>query len=272
MRVLCIDDERLALGNLMLKLGKLVDQVDGFTHAEEALAFLKEHAVDAVFLDVNMPEISGLELARKIKELNPRAHIVFVTGYSEYAVEAFRQHASGYVMKPAAMEDLQNELEHIRASAEPSVAARIKVQCFGNFSVMLDGKPFVFSRSKAKELFAYLVFRQGATCSTREMAAILFEDEPFGAAQSNYLQKIITATIKAFEPVGLSESLFRRHYSELSIDATLLDCDYYRFLRWEPTAVNAYTGEFMAQYSWAEPTGAYLDQKLAEKRAEGGAQ
>lgn len=102
MRIIAVDDERLALEALVSSIVKAVPDaaVHGFRDPAEAMDFLRSHICDVAFLDIRMRGISGLELARRIKELHGSTNIVFVTGYSEYALDAFRVYASDYLLKP----------------------------------------------------------------------------------------------------------------------------------------------------------------------------
>ena len=79
---------------------KGIERVEAFSSCSTALAYATENPVDVAFLDINMRGIGGLGLAEKLIELQPRCKIVFCTGYEEYAIPAFKIHASGYLMKP----------------------------------------------------------------------------------------------------------------------------------------------------------------------------
>ena len=105
--------------------------------------------------------MSGLELALELKRLQPGVHIIFVTGFSQYAVDAFAMHASGYLLKPATEEAVLRELTFLYQERE--AGARVRVKTFGGFDVYVDGEPLRFGRAKSKELFAYLVDRRGTS-------------------------------------------------------------------------------------------------------------
>lgn len=101
-RYMIVDDEMLGRLNLRLAMAAhpdwiLVEQCDGVESAEAALA---RHEVDVVFLDIQMPGQSGLVLARNISRLREPPLIIFVTAYSEHALEAFEVHALDYLLKP----------------------------------------------------------------------------------------------------------------------------------------------------------------------------
>ena len=254
MRILCVDDEPLALQMLMISVRKAKPdaEVDGFEEPEDLLEEAEKNGCDIAFLDIHMSGMDGVAAAKKLKEINPKMNIIFVTGYSEYAGEAMRLHASGYIMKPVNKQKVAAELEDLRFPIVPRKNALLRVQCFGNFDVFIpDGKPLHFERSRATEVFAYLVHRHGSSCTKKELAAALFEDMPYDNKQQVYLQKIVAAMMKALREAG-AEQVIHKSYNSMSVNVDLLDCDYYRFEELDAGAVNAYQNEYMSQYYWAE--------------------
>ena len=254
MRILCVDDEQLALQMLeqAVKKAKPDAEVLAFKYQDELLAEAEENGCDIAFLDIHMRGMNGVEVAKRLKKINPKMNIIFVTGYSDYTGDAMRLHASGYIMKPVTKAKVEEELADLRFPITPKSNALLRVQCFGNFDVFTpDGKPLHFERSKSKEVFAYLVHRRGSSCSTREIAAALFEDEPYGKNQQSYLQTLIAAMNKSLKKVGAGNAIVKS-YNALAVDVDKLDCDYYRFQELDAGAVNAYQNEYMSQYYWAD--------------------
>jgi two-component SAPR family response regulator len=98
MTVICVDDEALILQRTvtMLKKTKKFDNVEAFLEVQEALDYLEGRSAQLALLDIDMPEMTGLELAEKMKDKCPEIKIIFLTGYSEYAVDAYAIHASGW--------------------------------------------------------------------------------------------------------------------------------------------------------------------------------
>ncbi len=254
MRILCLDDEPLALQMLEMCVKKVKPDADvaAFDDQDELLEDAKESGCDVAFLDIHMRGMNGVEVAKCLKDINPKMNIIFVTGFSEYAGDAMKLHASGYIMKPVTKEEVKKELDELRFPIVPKNDAVLRVQCFGNFDVFTpDGKPLHFERSKSKEIFAYLVHRNGSSCTTREIAAALFEDEPYDQKQQSYLQILISAMVKSLKKAG-AESAINKSYNALSVNPAVLDCDYYRFKELDAGAVNAYQAEYMSQYYWAD--------------------
>ncbi|NQZ09777.1 MAG: response regulator transcription factor [Algicola sp.] len=118
LKVLIVDDERLARVELKRLLGKIdgVEVVGEAKNANEALTALKSQDIDLAFLDIQMPEISGLELAAEIDspEINSKVQFVFCTAFSEHAVDAFSLNAADYIVKPVNPERLQKTIERVR--------------------------------------------------------------------------------------------------------------------------------------------------------------
>ena len=268
MNLICVDDEVLIL-ELTVSLCREIlpedAEVNGFFRVSDALDYVAANHVDIALLDIDMPVMNGLVLAARIKELQPDTAIIFLTGYSQYAVDAFSMHVSGYLLKPVSKEDLAREINYVSgesgtAGAGSSTASRITAQTFGNFDLLVDGRAVTFARSKSKELLAYLVDRQGSSITRPEAAAVLWEDSYYDRSMQKQLDVVIRSLRSTLDEQGIGD-LLELQRGSLRIRPEMLDCDLYRFFSGEIDAVNAYRGEYMVSYSWAELTAAYMDQK-----------
>lgn len=118
MLILTLDDERLSLEALTDAVRQALPKAEtrAYSNAFDALTEIVRDGLcpDAVFTDIEMPGMSGLELAQRIQRDTPSANIVFMTGYKQYALEAINMHCSGYVLKPATVEKIRAELRHMR--------------------------------------------------------------------------------------------------------------------------------------------------------------
>lgn len=253
MKILIVDDEPMVLEETRDIVTKVRPEAEiCLMHASRAaLEIAEKERFDVAMLDIEMPGINGLELAGRLKELNPAMNIIFVTAYSEYAVDAFSLYVSGYLMKPLRRQDVEKAFENLRYPMERIPGRKLRVQCFGNFEVFADGRPVNFARAKAKELFAYLVDLQGATANTAELCAVLWEDSATAEKNRHYLRNLIADIRRALRECD-AEEVFISQRNRFAIDPEGLDCDYYRFLKKDAAAVNSYRGEYMKQYSWAE--------------------
>ena len=260
MNIIAIDDEMLALDEMESAIREVVPgcTVSGFSRSDTALEYAGQNHVDVVFLDVEMPGMDGLELARRLKDINPKVNIIFVTGYAQYSLPAHSLRVSGFLVKPFTSGDIAKEIENLRVPVHDKTGGRVRVQCFGNFEVFVDGKPLYFPRSKAKEVFAYLVYKKGASCTVKELAAALLNDKQDGNRQ---IQTYIRTMIKAFESCSAKDIIIKE-YNKLSVDTSKIDCDYYHCLDGDMEAERTYLGEYMSAYEWAEHIAGYLDRRL----------
>lgn len=263
MQIFAIDDEP----NMLQLLHKAIAQAEpeaevaAFDTAPALLDAIRSQGKrpDVVFADIEMPDMDGLSLAVAIKNEVPDCKIVFVTGYSQYAMEAYRRHVNGYLLKPVQTDRIREELDALGVSAAvPEDRETLRVQCFGNFEVFWHGAPLMFRRMQTKELLAYLVDRGGAACTAGEIIAVLWEDSGSIKDPKQYYRVLLQDLRDTLASVG-AERVLVRERRQLAIRRDMVDCDYYRMLDGDPAAVNAYRGEYMRQYSWAELTGAKLD-------------
>lgn len=263
---LAVDDEMLALADLTnaLEQAEPSAQVCAFTSPSAALEAVRLGQIrpDIAFLDIQMRGWTGLQLAAELRKTLPALEIVFVTAFAEYALESYALHARGYLLKPVTAQAVREELDIIGGTTQPQAQIRaLQVSCFGNFEVFCQGKPLKFSRAKSKELFAYLVYRNGATCSIKEIAAALFEDREYDSSLKNQMETFKSDLMKALRSAACEDAVIKGRNC-LSVNLEKIDCDYFRLLAGDSSAGSAFTGEFMTQYSWAEPAAAALACKL----------
>ena len=256
MIAIAVDDEILMLGALVaaIRASDDISEVSQFSGCDEALDYVKENPVDVAFLDINMRGMGGLALAEKIVGFCPECKIVFCTGYEEYAIPAFKLHASGYLLKPVSAQDVQAEIDNIKGIRQGQKP--LSVKCFGTFEVYARGEKLTFKRSKTKELFAFLVDRNGAGVTVAEIGVALWDNDKEQKNQ-NYIHQLFRDLRQALEAVGVEE-IFERNNYFYSINPDKLDCDYYAYLK---TGKPEFRGEYMSQYSWAEETCGLLWQR-----------
>ena len=225
----------------------------------EVLSDVAEHQPDIVWLDVEMPDMNGLEMAAEIKRLSPDSNIVFATGFPDYAIDAFGMHVSGYMLKPVTKEKLSEEINNLRNPLKVTDEKDVKVQCFGNFDVFVRGTNMKFKRSLSKEALAYLVDRRGAGCTVSEICSVLWEDRQADKKLKSQCRVVMAALKNDLESLGV-EDILVKNWNTWGVDVSKISCDYYDFLKNDSIAVNSFRGEYMAQYSWAEMTvGALYD-------------
>lgn len=257
MVILAVDDEKMALNLLMdeIKNTGRNAEVVGFLFPMEALSYAQHNNIDVAFLDVEMPQINGIELAKELKKINPLMKVIFTTAYREYAYEAFTVRASGYILKPVSLEDIKRELDNLDGENVVPTGKRsgIEAVTFGSFDILVNGNPVMFKRSRSKEILAYLIDRQGSGVTKKEIASVLFEDEEYSRKVQDYVNKMLRDMSLSLKEAGASNILRKqRNYYAVNTDA--FKCDLYDYENGIPEAMNNFRGEYMSQYSWAEET------------------
>lgn len=251
MRIFAVEDEPTILKSLTKHIAELLPEAEvfAFGDAEDAVSALPQGAVDIAFLDIELGDMNGVELAKRIKAEWPLCNVVFCTGYASYATQAFDLGASDYLMKPITDEKLEHALAQLRHAPKPVLPkGQLYVQCFGTFEVFYNGEPLLCLTKRAKELFAYLVDQAGAVSSAADIIGVLFPK-----SAESYLRVARRDLEKALAEIG-HEDILIKGWGKLGVRKELLLCDYYEYLDGNPDALNLYRGVYMRQYNWAKPT------------------
>ncbi len=114
--VILVDDRKLILTGGLPILEEVMPNaaVTGFTDAEEAIEYAKQNRVALAFLDIELRNLSGLDLCRKLLEINPRTNVIYLTAYSEYSLDAWSTGACGFMLKPITAEGVRGQLKNLR--------------------------------------------------------------------------------------------------------------------------------------------------------------
>lgn len=269
LRIITVDDENTALKWFhRIASENLKVSIEGeFLYAEEAIAFVRQHPVDAAFLDIEMPEMGGFELAEKLMEIDPYINVIFITAYNQYALEAFRAHAIGYLLKPLDSEEFGEQINLLirRYTLRPTRHhnQRLYIKCFGQFSVgtKAEGTSAIqWKTAKAEELFALLIHHQGRVKSKESLIETLWPElDP--RKSGNLFRVTCTYLRHALADLGFP-NLLLRELDGYKLNTDLIDCDLFRFIinpihsQGEKSleAVAAlYSGEYLEgkSYDWA---------------------
>ena len=237
----------------------------GFTDPSGIPDRMNGHQCHIAVLDLAEDGGDILRLAGEMKRADPRVNIIFTAPGPEYGAEAMAMHASGYIVPPVTAEKIKNELRDLRYPLPEKNVFRksFYIRTFGSFEVYGNGVPLRFHYSKTKELFAYLVDQRGASCSNRELMAVLWEDDD-GDSHLSYLKNLKHDLRCALKLLG-HEDLLISSKGGLAVAIRPCICDYFDRIGHVPGAPE-YRGEYMTQYSWAEMTNAALEmerQKMA---------
>lgn len=273
-RIAAVDDEKHVLERfkrLILEF-KEIELCGLFETGEQLLTYLKDNPLDAVFLDIEMPDCNGLELSEKILDLNENIDIVFATAFNQYAVEAFELQAMDYIMKPLTEERLDKTIKRLLKSKSTELRQEKPfIQCFGDFQVFINGEVIPFRHSKAKEILAFLVHKRGIPLNWESIADAVWPDYDAEKAQTNFHANNYLLR-KRLAKAGISQILenSRGNYRILKGQ---INCDLYEFeelirdnhlkrkedrILLEELSKRGYMEE--SGYVWAQPRAAELDE------------
>lgn len=260
MKAIIVDDEKFCIDYLEQMCEKIEDvEICGrFQDIIQAVGYLAVNQTELVFLDIEMPGINGIQAADSLRQYNPNLNIIYVTGYEQYALDAFKKDAVDYLLKPCSLDELKKAVDKARKLSAGTLVPRVKIQTFGHFAVYVDGIPCRFTNKKAKELLALMVDFRGAEVSIEQAVSILWEDRPYDDTVKQLYRKAIVYLrqfMKAYNLDFIDISRGRCH-----VIPGRIVCDYYQFLEGDEQAVKSFGGEYMSEYSWAEMTLATLER------------
>lgn len=262
MKVILVDDEPLSLNLFKIECGNMpgFDVVGFFDNSAEALDYARKNPVDFALLDIDMPEMNGIELAGRLRVCRPDMVIIFVTAHPEYAADAIHAKADFVVFKPYEREDILDALERARLLSERQ-KKRVRFRTFGHFDMFVDGRLVNFKSSKAKELLALCVSRMGGEVTIYEMVEVLWGSSGEQGLGYRTTIKALSDTLKDAN----AEKLLKRKRSVICVDPDEYDCDLNDFRAGKADAVAAYHGEFMQQYAWAQSVADELNAEKVRK-------
>ncbi len=226
MNIIIVDDEKMAIDVLSIMLKRLTQfQVDikgAFTNAADALRFLEKESVDLVFLDIEMIDVHGMQVAKQLLQKHPSLQIVFVTAHAQFAVDAFEVEATDYLLKPVhekrlytALEKAHNRWQLLQSLVPDAIQNKqLYAHTLGSF-YLLDGNQNVIKwrTRKVRELFLYLLFHQKRPILTAVLIEELWPDLSYEKAASN-LHTTIYQLRKLLKDNGIHDpiQLVNNHY------------------------------------------------------------
>lgn len=272
LRIAVLDDENHALERFetVVKKFKDVELCGLFNDSDDLRDYLGGHPLDAVFLDIEMPGKSGLQLAENLYEVNPELSIIFLTAFSQYAVPAFELSALDYIVKPVSAERLKKTLERIGRSKQAGAgnAKRVTIHCFPRFECRIDEKVFPLNHlMKAKELLAFLVSRKGAEATWEQITEALWPDMDYEKAHNNL--HITTFRLRKWLSENNIAQIFDSRRNSYRVISAKFRCDLFDLERAlaegdKGKAKLLYKGDFLEEegYEWAYPLQAEWARKM----------
>ncbi len=266
-KTILVDDEPLVLEELreLLESQDNVMVMASYADPLQALRELPDTRPDCAFLDIEMPGITGIELAEQFLSVNPNTDVVFVTAYNHYATQAFDVSALDYLLKPIRPERINKALEKIEnkmTRMTQTATGTCVIRSFGSFDILVDGRLVKWSRYKSKELLAYLLQNEGHPLSKFRLCEEQWaEYEPEQALA--YLQTAVYALRKSLRETGCTQitieysgdRYFARVHEDAEWDLRQFNKDFERAVQTDSRKLaqklaRLYRGEYLEGEDW----------------------
>ncbi|WP_270170020.1 response regulator [Paenibacillus sp. SYP-B4298] len=245
-KALIVDDEQHALTLLELFLMQLggFEIVGKCSNGFEALAQMEDGMPDVLFLDIDMPEMSGMKLAEKVREMDTEVLIVFLTAHEQYALTAFEHSAADYLLKPVELSRLEKTAVKLRkelqrqmvkaktqltslAAASDEKDAVLEVSLLGTLMVGVGEQRVKWRTAKERELLAYLALHGGRPVARDLIIEDLWPEENYSKAKI-YLHTCVSLLRKHMKQLGFADVL---HYEseKYYLDTVRIAIDVHQF-------------------------------------------
>lgn len=246
MRCLVVDDEKSAL-HLFFDNVIGIDQDIEFHYylddVEKIEKSIISNNIDAIFMDIKMPRINGIDLASELIKVKNSLKIVFITGldisYKQLPLSILNN-VVDILYKPLDNEKLIDVIAKLKNAKKI-----LNVQMFNTFECFINNRMVMFSSSKSKELFALLLSQNGKSLQMEHAITLLWPDKELDKAKILYRDAVwrLRATLKE---IDFNCVEFRR--ANLLLNKENIDCDYYRYLDGD---LSAYSSFFCSTYDWS---------------------
>lgn len=290
LKVAVVEDEapsRELIKRMLLAFSE-VEVVLSYALPSEALEAIPLEKPDLIILDIEMPVITGIELAKRLRKDLPQVAIAFLTGYKQYAIEAFDVEAIDYLLKPYEEIQLKRVIERAlkkgQVESETFTKAQTQVRCFGGFEVMNPEGQFVkWSTKKSQELLAYLILHRNQRIDKDKLCDALFPDKP-RSKHSNNLNITAYRLRKDLQEHQLGMQVLSEKGSQegygINLDDTICDLmivdelletalfsaaevNYLQMLKKHPLENELFESN---SYPWADAAKAYYHRRLMSRQ------
>ena len=156
MKILVVDDHPLIMEDIRDELIDMMPEaeVEGTSNSLEVQDLCDEHHFDVIFMDIDMPGINGLDLAKRIMSKYPKTNIIYVTGYEKYALDSYKTWASAFLVKPVSTKMLKEAMDNLRFPVSEITEEMVMEQSKGNAAIGARIKMFREKRGLSRAEFA----------------------------------------------------------------------------------------------------------------------
>lgn len=257
MRAILVDDEPFMLKSFMRYSEGIsgINVIAQFESPECALEFAKENVFELALLDIQMPKMSGIELAVKLRELYPQLLVVFISAYDDYVRDSNTIGGDDYIVKPYKRETIERMVGKMLLLSK-RLQKDIYLQMFGRFNVLKNGLPIQI-HGKTKEILALIACQRGQEISNEEIYNTIWEGREYSNEQMKTYYNALARLKRILADNGMEHLLLSTSHGQM-LNMEICDCDYFDWLRDGSNPQNRFEGKFLSEYSWGEPTLANL--------------
>lgn len=262
-KTILVDDELCSMRQFEREMDERdIDLVGTFDQSPDALLYAQTHPVDCALLDVKMPDIDGITLGRKLREIHKNIIIIYVSAYEKYLHDAmFCVKADYFILKPYCAEEVADVLDRAQYLSG-RLGKRVIVRTFGDFDVFIDGKFVEFTNQKAKELFALCIDKEGGEVTMKKAIDLLWEDRSYDERVKCLYRKSVIYLRSLFQKYQI-DNVFVSARGSCHVNRQEVKCDFYDVIDGKDIKDTLFDGRYMTNYSWGEETCGKLD-RMAE--------
>jgi two-component SAPR family response regulator len=280
MKVMLVDDEPLALQFLESQLHSIGDFtiVGAYDSTRGLTKKIIEQQPELLFLDIKIGAVNGVELASTIQEVKPDLPIVFVTGFHEYAVQAFEVNALDYIVKPIQKDRLIKTIQRLHQDeiTESASEAPIQIMCMPTLQFIQNNAsiPVQWRTSKAKEVFCFLLHHAGKPVRKDVLIEEFWGETELAKSTTQLYSTIyvIRKTLAASLPslsLSSKDQCYQLHVGDTKIDVEEWQKQLHQLLPLQQDTLPSYqallrqyNGDYFATegYGWAETKQRYVQE------------
>ncbi|MBQ8567960.1 MAG: hypothetical protein IJ446_01940 [Oscillospiraceae bacterium] len=244
----------------ILKLYSLGEIKKVYNSAEKAIKFCRDDKIRCFFTDITAD--TGFDYIDRLHNTVSGSAVIFYAESSEQCFNAMDNGADYCITAPITVNKVIHGVE-IASLLLKCTHKHVKISTFGNFEVYVNGNILKFGNAKAKELLALCVDMKGEAVSMEKAVSYLWENRTYDDNTKKLYRKAVIYLRDIFEANDL-HGFFETGRGFCRINPEAAYCDYYAYLEQDERVI--FTGEYMAQYSWAEETAAMLYFMQSEKK------
>jgi two-component system LytT family response regulator len=264
-KILVVDDEMAALNTFAFNLVDRTDvQYQMFRDdPQAAIDYAKNNECEAAFLDISMPKMNGIDLAKALIKETPAIQIFFITSYTfdeEGTAEDLGENFGGFCYKPYDKAVILKQIERLKRAHLANAAREVKIRTFDGFDIFVDGAPVDFRSKKSKELLAFAVNKDGAYATMEEAVEALWPNKDSETGKISYRDSVWKLK-RTLNENGL-DSLVEFQRGRFRVNKNTASCDAWDVIHGNSSVTSIVS--YLPTYEWAMNNEAEIMDILEE--------